>query len=222
MSRLVRLLVAGVVAAGAAAVAIRLPQLGSWHGKDLLAFALLVAATVAGEQLRVSVRFGEQTKHVTMTETAYAAALLLGVRTSAITLAVLVGIAGVYSVRRIDAHKVAFNAGSYLAAVTAAEFVFAAARPLGAVAAVPAMAAFFAVNACTVVGVIALVESRSFGSVFAPIARLEFGHAGVNLTAGMLLATAWVASPIAIAVLATVPAVAVTAYRRLQPALLRP
>src|SRR2546426_613915 len=65
----VRVLLAGVVTAGAAAVAIRLPQLGSWTARDLVAFVLLVGATFAGEQLRVTRRFGEQTKNGTMTET---------------------------------------------------------------------------------------------------------------------------------------------------------
>jgi len=218
LPRSARMLLAGVVTAGVAAVAVRLPQVGSWNGRDLIAFAAVIAATIAGEQLHVAVRFGEQTKHVTMTEASYAAALLLGVRPSVLTLAVGFGIATVYAARRVGGHKVAFNLGSYLVAVTAAELVFAAIHPMGAgLAVIPAMGAFFAVNASTVVGVIALVEGRSFASVFAPIARLEVGHTVLNMAAGLLLANVWLLNPVAVPALAILPMAAMAAYRQLQP-----
>ncbi|MFN2545737.1 MAG: hypothetical protein ABR600_14365 [Actinomycetota bacterium] len=205
-----------VVTAGGAALAVRLPQLGAWNARDLGALALLVAATIAGEQLHVAVRFGHQTKHVTVTEAAFAAALLLGVRASVLTLAVGIGVAAVYGARRVAPYKAAFNVGSYLAAVTAAELVFAAVRPAGMLMAiVPAMLAFFAVNASTVVGVIALSEGRSFLSVFAPIAHLEVGHTAVNLAAGVLLANVWLIVPVALPVLAAIPPAALAAYRML-------
>jgi hypothetical protein len=218
LPRSARMLLAGVVTVGAAAVAVRLPQVASWTGRDLIAFAALIAATIAGEQLHVAVRFGEQTKHVTITEASYAAALLLGVAPSVLTLAAGIGVVTVYSLRQVAAHKVAFNAGSYVAAVTAAELVFAAARPMGAAyAVIPAMLAFFVVNASTVVGVIALAEARSFASVFAPIARLEFGHTTLNLAAGMLLANVWLASPPMVVMMAIAPVAILAAYRRMQP-----
>ena len=70
MPRPVLRLLTVVVAAGAAAVAVRLPDVASWRALDLAVVALLAAATFAGEQLNVNVRFGEQTKHVTVTEAA--------------------------------------------------------------------------------------------------------------------------------------------------------
>ena len=216
MPRNVRTLFVAVVGTGAAALAVRLPELGSWSLRDLGALALLVASTIAGEQLHVTVRFGSQTKHVTATEAAFAAALLLGVRPSVLTLAVAIGVVAVYGSRRVAAHKVAFNAGSYIAAVTAAELVFAAVRPASPVMAiVPAMLAFFMVNASTVVGVIALSEGRSFVSVFAPIAHLEVGHTAVNLVAGVMLANVWTFAPLALPALAVVPPIVAAVYRSL-------
>ena len=82
-------LIAAVITAGAAAVAVRLPGAVRWTSVDLIALAALAAAGVLGEAFSVQVRFGRETKHVTLTETAYAAALLLGVRTSVLTAAVV-------------------------------------------------------------------------------------------------------------------------------------
>jgi hypothetical protein len=210
------MLVAGVVTVGVAAVALRAHEVSSWNLRDLGALALLVAATAVGENFHVAVPFGHQTKHVTITESAFAAALLLGVRPGVLTMAVGIGVAAVYASRRVASYKVAFNVGSYLAAVTAAELVFAAVRPAGiAVAIVPAMAAFFAVNASTVVGVIALAEGRSFRSVFAPIARLEFGHTALNLVAGLMLANVWLASPVLVPAVTVLPVALLAAYRHL-------
>jgi hypothetical protein len=216
LSRSVRALVAGVIATGLAALAIRLPEMRSWTARDLGALGLLIAATIAGEQLHVAVRFGKQTKHVTVTEAAFAGALLLGVRASVLTLAVGIGVVAVYGYRRVATYKVAFNAGSYLAAVTAAELMFGALHPVGAAPAIAAaMGAFFAVNASTVVGVIALSEGRSFVSVFAPIAHLELGHSVVNLGVGILLANVWLYAPLALPVLAGAPLLTLAVYRAL-------
>ena len=216
MPRMLRAMLIAVIAAGAASVATRLPELRSWTLRDVGALALLVAATAFGERLDVSVRFGKQTKHVTMTEAAFAAALVLGVRASVLTLAVAIGVTCVYAVRRVAPYKVAFNAGSYVAAVTVAEIVFTGVRPAGSMVAVAAaMVSFFAVNASTVVGVIALSEGRSFASVFAPIAHLEFGHTAVNLGVGILLANVWTMAPAALLVLLAAPALARAGYRML-------
>src|SRR5947209_961076 len=118
---------AGVLAGGLAAVAMRLPQVASWTGRDVAAMALLAGLTVAGEHLHVDVRFGDQTKHVSVSEAFYGAALLMGVRPSVLTLGVGLGVVGVYGSRRIAWYKTAFNAGSFVLAVTAAELVYGAA-----------------------------------------------------------------------------------------------
>jgi len=180
-------MIAGVIAAGAASVALRLPELGSWKAADLGILALVAALTLAGERFDLTFRFGEQTKHVTVTEASFGAALFLGIRPSVLTLGVVAGVVLTNAMRRTALHKAAFNVGSFAAAVTAMELVFHAAAPAGTLLAiVPAMACFFAINAGTVVGVIAAVEGRSFRSVFAPIARVELTHAAGNTAAGVV------------------------------------
>jgi hypothetical protein len=75
------------------------------------------------------------------------------------------------------------------------ELAFHAVRPAGSVVAVMAAAAcFFAVNASTVVGVIATVERRSFLSVFAPISPVELAQAGGNAAVGIVAASVLQAS----------------------------
>ena len=187
MPRTAIALIAGVIGAGAVAVAIRLPEIARWSRVDLLALAALAVASILGETFSVEVRFGRETKHVTLTEAAYAAALVIGVRSGVLTTAVVLGIGIAYAARGIAAHKVAYNAASYALAVTGAEVVFSsmhAASPFAAI--VLAMAAFFAINSSTVVGVIARATGKTFGEVFRPIARLESMHAVGNLALGTI------------------------------------
>ena len=199
LSKSALLLIGAVTTAGATAVAIRLPDAARWTSVDLIALAALAAAGVLGEAFSVQVRFGHETKHVTLTETAYAAALLLGVRTSVLTAAVVLGIVVAYAARGTRAHKVAYNAASYALAVTAAEAIFSSMHGVSSLLAIAAaMTAFFVVNASTVVGVIALATGKRFAEVFRPIARLEATHAVGNLALGMVAAAVWATSPIAI------------------------
>src|SRR5205823_3177566 len=121
---------------------------------DLAALLAVAVLTVAGERFDLRFRFGNQTKHVTVTEASFAAAMLLGIRPSVLTLGVVAGVVITNAARGTAAHKAAFNVGSFAAAVTAAEVLYHAALPAGAfLAIVPAMAAFFAINAGTVIGV---------------------------------------------------------------------
>ena len=201
-------LIAAVTAAGAVAIAIRLADLVRWTVPDLGAAVALALVTVAGERFSMRFRFGDQTKHVTMTEAGYAAALILGVRPSALILGAALGVVVTNVLRGTALHKAAFNVGSFALALTAAAAVYRAALPAGAIlATAPAMAAFFVVNAGTVVGVIAAVERRSFLSVFRPIARVEFLAAGGNAAAGIMVASVWW-TPVAVAVVAVVLLVA--------------
>jgi hypothetical protein len=211
-------LIAGVTVAGAAALGARVGDLSRWTTADVVAMLALVVATAAVEQLSVRVPFGKETKHVTLTEAAFALALLLGARFSVLTMAVAIGIGVGHAMRNTAWHKLVFNVASWTLAMTAAELVFAATRPTSPVLAVTvAMASFFAVNASTVVGVIATASGRTFAQVFAPIARLEFVHATGNLALGLLAAGVWTIAPAA--VLVAFPAAAVTAlcYRAEAP-----
>jgi hypothetical protein len=211
-------LIAGVLVAGVAGVAIRLPELATWSNADLLVLGAIAAATVLGEAFSVQLRFGAETKHVTLTEAAYAAALLMGVRSGVLTTAVVLGIALAYSARRTAAHKVAYNAASYAIALTAAEIVFASMHGVSPLAAIAlAMGAFFVINASTVVGVIALATGKRFTEVFRPIAKLEATHAVGNLALGTIAAAVWVASPVALPGLLLASAMVLTGYRALSP-----
>jgi hypothetical protein len=79
--------------------------------------------------------------------------------------------------------------------------VHGSAMPAGSIFAVAAaMTAFFVVNAGTVVGVISLVEGRSFVSVFHPIARVEYAAAAGNAAVGIAAATIWLAMPVVVLV----------------------
>ena len=207
-------MIAGVIGAGAACLALRATDVTRWNATDLLALAAIALATAVGERFDLQFRFGEQTKHVTVTEASFAAALLLGVRPSVLTFGVVLGVVAINAIRGTAAHKAAFNVGSFALAITAAELVFAAAAPAGTlVAIVPAMAAFFAINAGTVVGVIALVEGRSFASVFAPISRVEFTHAAGNLAAGIVASSVLSASAATAPVAVLVGALCYGGYR---------
>ena len=211
-------LIAAVITAGAAAVAVRLPEVGRWSSTDVLSLAAMIAVTVLAERFALRFRFGVQTKTVTVTEASCAAALILGIRPGALTLGVAAGIAIAGAVGGTSPHKAVFNVGSWTASVTAAELVFRAAHPAGAmVAVVPAMAAFFVLNAGTVVGVIALVEGRSFASVFGPISRVEFVHAAGNTAAGIAVATVLSASAATAPFAVLVGALCYGTYRRLAP-----
>jgi hypothetical protein len=206
--------VAIVTAAGTAALAARLADVGRWTVADLGAAIVLIAATVAGERFSLRFHFGEQTKHVTVTEASFAAALLLGVRPSVLVLAVAVGVVISNAMRRTAVHKAAFNVGSFALALTAAAIVHRAAMPAGAALAVgAAMGAFFVVNAGTVVGVIALVEGRSFLSVFRPIARVEYLAAAGNAAAGVAAASILLGIPAIVLAAMALPVLALGVSR---------
>ena len=124
-----------------------------------------------------------------------------------------------YTARGTAGHKVAFNAGSFALAATAAEVVFASMQPVSPMLATAlAMAAFFAVNAGTVVGVIALVTGRTFGAVMRPIARVEGAHAAGNLMLGLMAFGVWSTAPVALPVMVLLPVLAMVAYEALSPA----
>jgi hypothetical protein len=205
-------LIGAVLAVGTGCIAMRLVDVSRWTAGDVLVAAALAALVAAAEQFSVRIPFGNETKHVTLTEAAFAAVLLLGVRASVLTAAVAIGFAIGHAVRGTAAHKLAFNVGSCVAAVTASEVAYAALHGVSPVLAVAAaMAAFSAVNASTVVGVIAFASGRTVGAVFAPIARLEALHAVGDLALGMLAASVWGVAPVA--VLAAIPASAAIALR---------
>ncbi|MFN2543314.1 MAG: hypothetical protein ABR600_01915 [Actinomycetota bacterium] len=212
LSRSAVAFIGGVIAAGLATIAVRMPELSTWTTVDLLAVFGLVAATIAGESFTMKVPFGSETKNISLTESAYATALLLGVRPGVLTVAAALGVTLAYTARGAATHKVAFNASSFAIAVTAAEVAFSAvhpASPLGATSL--AMLAFFAVNSSTVVGVIALATRQSFTEILRPIARVEALHSSGNLALGGLGALVWTTAPAPVS-LVVMPVVVLGVY----------
>jgi hypothetical protein len=206
------------VAAGVAAVTIRIPGMRSWSTGDLVAMAALIGATLATEAFSVKVPFGTETKLIMLTDASYAAGLLLGARPGVLTIAALLGV-GVSNVARgVAPHKAAYNVGSWLIAITGAELVYGALHgvsPLVAVSA--AMGMFFVLNAGTVVGVIALVTGRSASETFAPIATVEGVHMVGNLAIGIFAAALWSTAPAAMPALVAAPAACYALYRLVSP-----
>jgi len=195
-------LITAVIGLGAVIVGMNVAQSVRWTGRDVAAFLAIAAVTTVGERFTWKFRFGEQTKNVTLTESAYAVALLVGIGSGSLVLGTVAGVLAANLLNRNAAHKTAFNMGSFALSVTAAIAVFHAVAPAGQyLAIVPAMAAYFAVNSGTVVGVIAAVEGRSFASVFSPIAGVELAQAAGNAAAGVLIVTAPAVVPV-VAVLA--------------------
>jgi hypothetical protein len=219
LSRPAVLLIVATVASGAAALLARMHELALWSTADLLAMGALIGATIVGESFSVRISFGRETKHITLTEAAYAAALLVGVRPGVLTVAVALGVGASNVARGTTPHKAVFNVGSWLAAVTAAELAFGAAHGAAPIVGVTlAMTAFFVVNAGTVLGIIALATGRSLAQVFRPLAAIETAHAAGNLVLGLAAATLWTVAPLALLALAGVSGLALAAYRLLSPA----
>jgi hypothetical protein len=211
-------LIATMVVAGAAGVAVRIPEMNAWATKDLIALVVLIGATVVTEGFSVKVGFGDETKHITLTEASYAAALLLGARPGVLTVAVAMGVGLSNVARGVAPHKAAYSVASYVVAMTGAEVVYGALHgvsPLGAVSA--AMVTFFALNASTVVAIIAIATGRRVRHTFGPIAAAETSHLAGNLAIGVFAAAIWTTAPVAMPTLIAVAIACSAAYRLVTP-----
>ncbi len=203
LPRSVRAVIAASVAVGLGTILYRTGDLSTWRTPDVLAFLGLSIATVVGEQFTVQIRQHTETKNVSVTDALFAGALMLA-RPSVLTMAVAVGVLAGHTMRGTKGYKVAFNVGSFLAAITAAELVYGAIAsgpgtgPINWAAASAGMVAFFVVNAGSVVSVIALVERRSFADVFFPIYGIEAGHTVGNGLIGVTGAAVYAAAPAAL------------------------
>ncbi len=213
-----RILLLAVVAGGAACLAARIPDLARWNGTDVGVFLLLTAGIVLAEQFQVPVRFGSETLNCSLTEALWVGVLLHS-RSSVVTLAVALGIAAGQAVRRWAAHKVAFNVGQFLLALTAAEAVVTALRAPGLLrpqtfgAAILGMAAYAAINAGLVAGIIALASGQRFRAVLVPPLGENAVHFAANTALGLAAAVLWEAAPATTVILAIPLAMSFVAYR---------
>src|SRR5438105_7564731 len=217
-------LVVLVAAGGLAALLVRLPDLARWNGNDVAVFALLTAGIIVTEQFQIPLRFGAETLNFSLTEALWVGGLILA-RPSVVTMAVAAGVLVGQGMRRWAPHKVAFNAGQFLLALTAAQVVVRALRSPDALA--PStflavglgMAAYALINAGLVALVIARVQERSFRSVFLKPLPENAVHFVTNTALGLAAAVVWHAAPGGVPLLMLPLATSFLAYRVLMDSL---
>jgi PAS domain S-box-containing protein len=222
------LLVVGVILCGAAALAIRIPELMAWTPRDLVAYAGLAAAISVVELFPLRFRHATEVQYLSLTDALWAAGLLLllapgnglvGPRPGVLTLAAGVGALVGQAVQRRSPLKSVFNIGQWLLAITVAEVLFRAAgpstvdHPRAWLAAGVAMGACFLVNNGLTGLVIALVERRSFGAVVGENLGLNAAHWAGNLALGVTVAVVWKRAPLALPLLSVPLALSYFAYR---------
>src|SRR5919197_5202597 len=213
-----RLFILAVVGAGGLCVVLRIPAATRWTGSDLLAWGGLVVAIAIIDQFPIALRHGTETQNWLLTDSLWAAALLL-VHPSVLTLAVAGGVLVGEAMRRLTAYKIVFNIGQFLLGVTVAELIYreihppAFPHPLALVAAGVAVLGYFLVNTGAVALVIAIVEGKSFRSILGrPFALSVLQWAG-NTAVGILGALVWTDSRIGLPLLIVPLAVCYLAYQ---------
>lgn len=213
-----RTLVIASALAGAAVLAVRVPQMRGWRSQDLVAFAILAAAVVVTEQIVIRLGFGSERWDFTLTDVVIAGAILL-VPASVLTAVVAVGILGGHLLRRVAPVKIAFNVGQFLVAVTAAELIFEGLRPVSVLepgtwfAAGAAMLGFAAMNSASMAGIISAVGGEPFAKVVLPPLPANLLQAGTNAAIGVLGAIVYTLNPIGLPVMVLPLVAAYIAYR---------
>ena len=200
LPRPARILVTVVAAGGLAVIGARLPDLWQWNAKDVAAFVLLCAGIIITEQFQVPLRFGPETLNFSPTEALWVGALVLA-RPSVLATAVAAGVVLGQIGRRWAPHKVVFNAGQFVLALTAAQAVVQALRSssptaLSTLAAVGlGMAIYAGINAGLVALVISWAQGRAFREVFLKPLPENAVHFLTNTALGLAAAVAWRAAP---------------------------
>lgn len=218
LPRRARTLIASVAALAAVAVAVRLPDLARWTLADVAAFGAFASAAVLFEQFQLSLRHRTETDNFSLTDALWVPGLVL-IRPSALTFAVLVGTVAGQSIRRWSPHKIVFNASLFVVAISASELVFEAmgaatpTDPMTMLAAVAAMAAFFAINEATVSLIIGLVEGQPFRTLLVlPEGMNVLSWAG-NVAIGLLGTAVWSLEPAVVPLLVAPVLLPYLAYR---------
>jgi hypothetical protein len=213
-------LVALVSAGGVAALLARIPDLARWRGIDLIGFLLLSAGIVLAEQFQVPLRFGSETLNFSLTEAMWVGALVLA-RPSVVTMAVAAGVLLGQAMRRVALHKLAFNTGQFLVALTAAQVAVSALRspevlqPMTFVAVGVGMTIYTALNAGLVALAISLAQGRTFQSVLLPPLPKNLLHFAANTALGLATVAMWKAAPGTLPVLVLPLGLCFIAYRTL-------
>jgi PAS domain S-box-containing protein len=215
-----RLLILAMVCAGTAIVFIHLPDLRAWNGSDLAVWAALSATIAIAEQFPIPLRHKTETLNFSMTEAVWVGALILA-RPSILTLSVATGLLVGQLFRRWAIHKIAFNVGQFLVALTLAQIVFAqfgtraTLEPKAWMAAIVAMACYSLVNATLVALIISRVEGKSLAQVLVPPLRINAIHFAANTAIGLEAAVVWAITPMGLPLLLIPVMLAYVAYRTL-------
>lgn len=217
LPRAARFLIVAFALAGALIVAVRLPDVADWSWGSAGICLGLAAAVVVAQQFTIPIRHGGETENLDTTDAVWAAGLLLA-GASEVTLAVAVGIFAGQAARRWRLHKIAFNVGQDLVAITGALLVYealatSAGEPQSWLAAALGMAVYFVVNAGTVAFVISLVERKAYRSVLIPSAGLNLAQWSANVGLGILVAVVIVDEPAVLPLLSVPLLLSYFAYR---------
>jgi signal transduction histidine kinase len=214
-----RLLVLGVSAAGAIALALHAAQLLGAPGRALGAALLIAAASVAADRFTLSVDHGGEEEEFSLADAVWVAAIVLA-PPGAPTVGAAAGALCWQLARRLPFAKTVFNVGQVALALSAAELVWGLARTtpqpdettawvLGTAAA----AAAFVVNTTTVALVIALAQRTAFRGVLFGSLRVTALQWLGNLSIGLLAALAWHVDPFGIVLVAVPLGLVYLAYR---------
>jgi signal transduction histidine kinase len=200
-----RLLIVSVALVGAVILVVSVPDVLHWSGRDVLVFFALAAAGAIAQQFTIPIRHGGETENLDTTDAVWAAGLLLA-EPSTLTLAVAGGIFAGQAARRWSLHKISFNVGQDLVAITGALLVYealstSAGEPQSWLAAALAMGVYFVINAGTIALIISLVERKPYRSVLLPSAGLNLLQWSANVALGILVAVMIVAEPAALPLL---------------------
>ena len=196
----VRVLILSMVGAAAIGVVVRFGEISKWNGTDIIGLAALALATSITEQFPLEMRHRTETLYLALTDSMWAAGLVLA-RPGVLTIAVVIGVYAGLTLRKVPSHKIAFNLGQYVLSITVAEVVFSALTGSASMAfkllvAVPvAMAAYAVVSAFLVGLVISLAERKSLSDVLLPPLAVNALHYAGNIALGILGAMAWQVSP---------------------------
>jgi signal transduction histidine kinase len=205
LPRRARLLIVSFALAGALIVAVSIPAAAHWSYEDALVFLALAAAVAIAQQFTIAIRHGGETENLDTTDAVWAAGLLLA-EPSTLTLAVACGIFAGQAARRWSLHKIAFNVGQDLVAITGAVLVYealstSADEPPSWLAAALGMGVYFVINAGTIALIISLVERKPYRSVLLPSAGLNLLQWSANVALGILVAVMIVTEPAALPLL---------------------
>ena len=213
-----RLLVLATIGSGAAVLAWQLGDLGGWSVSDVAACTALAVAVALSEQLWIPLKHRTETENFSLTDTVFAAGLIL-VRPSAFLLGVALGAIIGQAARRIAPLKAAFNVGQFMIGLAVASWLYGSLGPderFGEYTwfvAAAALTAYAIVNFTSVALVIAFAQRIPMREALLPGLSLSILHFIGNVALGMLAALVIVFEPLALPLLAVPIGLSYLTYR---------